>query len=132
MQADINGVWLTGRLVRDPSVKPVNDNSKKCSFSIAVGHVSGKQERRREEVSFFDVEAWGGLAETIGKYCKKGQQISIKGELKQERWEGRDGSNKSRIVIKAERVQFLGSRKNDSTQEQPEQEQPEDEDDIPF
>jgi single-strand DNA-binding protein len=59
-----------------------------------------------KEVSFFDVDAWGALAETVAEKGAKGQGVRIVGRLKQERWIDVNGKNCSKVVIVAEHVEF--------------------------
>jgi single-strand DNA-binding protein len=99
---DVNSLTIIGRLTRDPELKNVGEHSL-CNFSIAN---NGFKEK---EVNFFDVVAWGKIGELVEKYCEKGKQVCITGEIVQERWE-KDGQNRSAVKIKANTVQFLGSK----------------------
>jgi single-strand DNA-binding protein len=101
---DVNSLTIIGRLTRDPELKNVGEYAL-CNFSIANNGF------KENEVNFFDVVVWGKLGELVEKYCEKGKQVCITGELVQERWE-KDGSKRSAVKIKANNVQFLGSDKN--------------------
>ena len=57
----------------------------------------------KEEVSYFDVEAWGNLGEFAGR-IGKGSGIRIVGRLKQNRWEA-DGKELSKVVVVAEHIE---------------------------
>jgi single-strand DNA-binding protein len=107
--SDLNIVAITGRFTRDPEIKKINEKSL-ANFSLAVS-------KGKEEVSYFDCTAWEKTAELIQKYCKKGKQVNITGELKQERWE-RDGQKFNKVCIVVKTIQLTGSRSNEgSTQE---------------
>jgi single-strand DNA-binding protein len=64
-------------------------------------------------VSYVDVEAWGKLGENCQKYLTKGRQALVDGRLVQDTWE-KDGKTNSKLYVKADNVQFLGS-KSDKT-----------------
>ena len=59
-----------------------------------------------KEVSFFDVESWGKLAESAANLGKKGRGVRVVGRLKQERWQDNEGKAKARVIIVAEHVEF--------------------------
>ena len=103
MSYDINMVTVCGRLTRDPEVSNTKNGTALCKFSVAVGE--GK-----DETSFFDVTAWKTTAESIGKYCNKGSQVIVSGKIKQDRWQDKDGQNRSKVGINAFQVQFVGAK----------------------
>lgn len=58
--------------------------------------------------------AWSGLAESIGKYRKKGQEILVEGSLKQESWE-KDGEKKTMLKLTVNKASWPYSKDNDET-----------------
>ncbi len=105
-----NSVTLIGNLTRDPEPKDVGEG-RVCKFSLAVNKKFKRRDRDElvEEVSFFDVECWGRLAEVCLEHLGKGDPVFVAGALKQNRWE-KDGNARSRVVIVARTVQFLSAR----------------------
>ena len=112
MSWDINRVLVIGRLTRDVELKYTPSGVPVANFGIAVGGMPSKD--GSENVSFFNIVAWGKIAENISNYLSKGKQVAIDGRLDQRRWKAQDGSNRSVVEIIAERVEFLGTA-NDST-----------------
>lgn len=112
MAQDINKVVMVGRLTRDSELKYTTSGMAVGHASIAVNGRKGKD--GNESVSFFDVNIFGKLAENLQQYLTKGKQIGITGYLKQERWQGQDGTNRTRITVNAEEVELLGGRSNDN------------------
>jgi len=109
---NLNRVLLAGNLTRDPELKYMASGSPVCNMSIAVNRRwKGQDGQEKEEVSFFDVEAWGRVAETSAQYLKKGRSVIIEGRLKQSRWETNEGQKRSKVIIQADSVQFLGAPK---------------------
>ncbi len=108
MAADINVVVLVGRLTRDCELKSTPQGTSICRFSVAVNRRKRSGDKWEDEVSYFDVSLWGKSAENMSSYLKKGRQVSIQGELRQNRWE-QDGQVHSRIEVVANSVQLLSS-----------------------
>lgn len=107
-----NKVILAGNLTKDPDLRYTTAGMARVNFSLAVNYKTGKGDNKKEEVDFFDIEAWDKLAETMSEYLKKGSPVLIEGRLKQDRWEDEHGNKRSRIKIVAGAVQFLGSKKD--------------------
>ena len=107
MAVDINVVVLVGRLTRDCELKTTPQGTPVCRFSIAVNRRKRTGDRWEDEVSYFDVVLWGKSAETLKPYLQKGRQVSIEGELRQNRWE-QEGKTNSKVEVVANNVQLLG------------------------
>jgi single-strand DNA-binding protein len=102
----LNAVNIMGNLTRDPEMKQTPSGKSVCSMSIANNRVYTKNGEKVTEVSYFDVEVWGVIAENCAKYLTKGQGIIVEGRLRQDRWE-KDGKAQSRVRISANNVHFL-------------------------
>ena len=111
--ADINRVILIGRLTRDAELKYTNTGSAICKFSIAVNRRRKSGDGWVDEVSFFDIAAWGKMGESLNQYLVKGKQIAVEGELRQDRWE-QDGQPRSKVEIFAMNIQLLGGARDGS------------------
>lgn len=107
---DINSVTMIGRLTSDPQKEFLPSGTAKTRFSIANNYYVPNKE---DQVNFFDVTAFGKLADTCAQYLTKGKQIAIQGQLRQSRWQDKDGSKKSRIEIILDSMQMIGG-KNES------------------
>ena len=102
----MNSVILSGNLTNDPTIKSVGaDNKTMATFTLA--HNRGK-----DDVNFFDCVAFDKKAELIRDYCKKGNKILIRGELKQDVWNAQDGSKRSQIRVVVQEVEFLSKNEN--------------------
>ena len=102
----LNSVNIMGNLTRDPELKTIPSGKSVCSLSIANNRVYTKNGERVTEVSYFDIEVWGVVAENCAKYLKKGSGIIVEGRLKQDRWE-KDGKTQSRVRIAANSIHFM-------------------------
>jgi len=109
---NLNTVMVEGNLVRDPEFKTTSRGTAICTFSIASNRWFKANDAMEKEVSYFDVETWTKLAESCSRQGKKGRGCRVVGRLKQDRWSGEDGKQRSRVVIVAEHVEFRPENKN--------------------
>ena len=112
MAANYNRVILAGNLTRDPQVKFLANEKAVANFGIAINRryrtADGEQ---REETTFVDIEAWGRTGELVGQYLTKGRSCLVEGRLKFDSWEDQQsGQKRSRLLVVADNVQFLGGR----------------------
>ncbi len=100
-----------GNLTRMPDLRYLPSGMAVCEFGIAVSRkftTGNQQDTVKEDVCFVDIVVWGKIAETSGKYLEKGAPVFIEGRLQLDQWKDREtGSNRSRLRVVAERVQFL-------------------------
>jgi len=108
--ASYNRVILMGNLTRDPELRYTGGGTAVCNLSLAVNRRVKKGDRWEEEASFFDIVTFGKQAESAAEYLAKGRAVLIEGELTQNRWETNEGQKRSKVVVIANKVQFLGSR----------------------
>jgi single-strand DNA-binding protein len=105
----LNVVNLVGRAGANPEVKYFDSGSVKCTLPLAVTRLS----RNSEQPDWFNLEIWGKTAEIAGNYVTKGKQIAVQGSFKIETWTDRNtGGLRSRPIIKVDRLQLLGSRRD--------------------
>jgi single-strand DNA-binding protein len=115
MADNINTCAITGNLTRDPELKKVSGGSLSvCELGVACnGSKKDQQGNWVEDVNFFDVTVFGGQADACANYLAKGRGVAIQGRLDWQSWEAKDGSGRrSKVVIIADRVQFLGGRQD--------------------
>ena len=115
--ASFNRVILMGNLTRDPQLKYLPSNLAVCEFGLAVNHRRRDREgNQKEEVCFIDVTAFGKAGEIINQYMSKGQPILIEGRLKYDMWTSQDGQKRSKHGVIVDNFQFVGGRRDQSTQ----------------
>jgi single-strand DNA-binding protein len=105
----LNKIIVIGNLGRDPEMRYTPSGQSVTSFSIASNRryttASGEQ---REETEWFNVNAWGRMAELCNQYLTKGRQVYVEGRLHSRTYEGRDGQMRFVNEINLTDVQFLG------------------------
>lgn len=105
MASDMNSLHIKGRLTREAGYKSYSSGLSVLSFSIAVNRWKKSGDKWDELTSFFDVKAFGKLADSLRARLGKGTPVIIEGRLEQERWKGNDGANRSAVFIYADRVE---------------------------
>jgi single-strand DNA-binding protein len=119
---DFNKVFLLGNLVKDVDLKITGGGLSIASFTLAVNRSYKSNDEWQQEVAFLDITVFGKQAENCSKYLEKGQKVLVEGRIKQESWVSQEGQNRSKLVVIAERVQFLGKPENAAF----------DKEDVPF
>ena len=105
----LNVVNLVGRAGMDPEVRYFESGSVKCSLTLAVNRPTSKN----DEPDWFNLEIWGKTAEVAANYVRKGSLIGVQGSLKIETWSDRaTGANRSKPVIRVDRLDLLGSKRD--------------------
>ena len=105
---DINTVNLVGRAGKEPDVRYFESGSTVANFTLAVNRRS-----REEEPDWFNLEIWGKQAQIAADYVRKGSLIGITGSLKIDSWKDKNsGEDKFKPVIRVDRLNLLGSRKD--------------------
>ncbi|MCD5390808.1 single-stranded DNA-binding protein [candidate division NPL-UPA2 bacterium] len=106
--ANLNSVFLIGRLTRDPELRYAPSGSAVTNLGLAANRVFTTQAgERKEEACFVQVVVWGKQAETCSQYLSKGRQILVEGRLRSSSWETDSGEKRSRVEVIARRIQFL-------------------------
>lgn len=106
--ASLNKVLLMGNLTRDPEVRHTPKGTAVGDLAMAINMTYKAQDgTEKEEVCYVDVVVWGRQAETCRDYLTKGAPVFVEGRLQLDQWEGPEGEKKSRMRVRADRVQFL-------------------------
>lgn len=106
---------LTGRITKDLELKQAGQ-TQVTNFSLAVDNPF-----KKDDTSFFDIAAFGKTAQLLNNYCGKGSKILIEGNLKQDRFQDKEGHNRSVVRVIANRVEFIDTKGNNQQNSQPQQ-----------
>ena len=114
----LNSLILEGNLVRDAVLAEPAPGFKKCSFTMGVNRFyKNKKNEDVTEASFFDVEAYGNMAEYCGEKAKKGRGVRVVGRLKQDTWKDPEGKFASRVYVVAEHIEYKPIKKAEEEKE---------------
>jgi len=111
---DLNSVSLTGRLGQDPELRYTQgEGVAVANFNLAVGRM------KKDETDWFTIVCWRKTAEFIAEYAGKGDRVAVKGELRAESYEDKEGIKRKVVKVVAQTVVLLESRnqKNSDHQE---------------
>lgn len=104
----LNIFLVAGRLTADPEMQNIGEN-RLCKFTIACFRPKRKGQDEHE-TDFFNCVAWNRNGDTIISYFKKGDMITIVGEVHINRYE-KDGQKRNATEVKVEEIHFSGNRK---------------------
>lgn len=107
MTARLNKVLLIGEVGRDPELRRTASGRAVASFSLAVRR---GDEHERRQVDWFNIVAWGGLAESCHRQLGSGETVLVEGRLRNRTWEDSDGSKQSATEVVASELTPLGER----------------------
>ncbi|MFZ5806786.1 MAG: single-stranded DNA-binding protein [Verrucomicrobiota bacterium] len=111
--ASFNKVMLIGNLTRDPDVRHTPKGTAVGDLGLAINTTYRTADGAdKEEVCYVDIVVWGRQAETCRDYLSKGSPIFVEGRLQLDQWETPEGGKKSKLRVRAERIQFLGRGKS--------------------
>lgn len=110
--SSINNVVLLGRVGRDPEKRFTQGGQPVVNFSMATSETwKDRSGQKQERTSWHRVVVFGPSAEAVATYVSKGSQVAVEGRLNYDEWTDKSGQKRTTAVVKAERVTFLGPRK---------------------
>lgn len=132
-----NRFQMGGFLGKDPELRYTPGGMAVANFSVAVNR---KVKDKPDRVLFMPVTVFDKTADMVNKHFKKGKEIFLEGYLQEEKWDDKEtGAKRSRIVMIAERVYFVGKKEDGGaaggTRPSPEHDVGEmlpQDDDVPF
>ncbi|MDF7801586.1 single-stranded DNA-binding protein [Pontiellaceae bacterium B1224] len=108
--ASYNRVLLMGNLTRNPEIRYTPSGTAVADLGLAVSdNYKNKAGEMVEQTCFVDVVVWGRQAETSAEYLHKGSPVFVEGRLQLDQWENQQGEKRSKLRVRADRVQFLGT-----------------------
>lgn len=114
MSRDFNKVIVMGRLARDPDVRFTPNKQKVVRFTICTGRQWKNKStgETQSHTDFINTTAWGGTADIIERYTKKGSQVLIEGRISTNDFDDpKTGQHRWITEVVAESIVLLGSGK---------------------
>jgi single-strand DNA-binding protein len=108
----LNKVMLIGNLGRDPEVRSTPSGQTVTTFSIATSRKwKNRDGQQQDETEWYNIEAWGRLAEICGQYLQKGSKVYIEGRGKTDSWDDKEsGQKRYKFKVVAQEMKMLDSR----------------------
>lgn len=126
MSRGVNKVILVGNVGGDPEVRYAPNGTAFANITLATSE-SWKDKQTgqlQERTEWHRVVFSGKLAEIVGQYVTKGQQLYIEGKLRTRKWQAQDGQDRytTEILVGVDgQMQMLGGKQEGS---QPARQQP--------
>lgn len=112
MSRGLNKVQIIGHLGKDPEMRYTPSGKPVTTFTVAVSRTWNSADgERHNETEWFNVVAWGTLAEICKQYLVKGQQVYVEGRLQTRRWDDKEGVKHTSVEIVANEMMMLGDRR---------------------
>lgn len=131
MSRGLNKVMIIGHLGRDPEMRYTPSGRPVTTYSVATNRTWNTSDgERHTETEWFNVVAWGSLAEICKQHLTKGQQVYVEGRLQTRHWEDGDGKRHTSTEIVSNEMIILGDRREAFHSE--EEPSAEEKDEFPF
>lgn len=140
----LNKAQVIGHLGQDPKIT-TSQHGTVASFSVATtekGYTTRGGTQIPDRTEWHNVVCFGGIADVVKAYLKKGSKVFIEGKMRTRQYESRDGIKRSIMEINAEILEMLDGKpttnQQQPTRQAPQQPQPQymgqpkKEDDLPF
>lgn len=104
----LNRVMLIGVIAREPEYDSVPSGITVANLRLAVKDIQkDKNGNRIEHVHYVNINVWDKLADLCRKMLHKGSLIMVDGRLKTNEWISKEGDRRQRLIVHAERIEFL-------------------------
>ena len=112
MSRGLNRLMIIGHLGRDPEMRYTPSGKPVTTFSVATSRTWHSADgERHEDTEWFNVVAWGGLAEICNQHLHKGMQVYVEGRLQTRRWEDAEENKHFTTELVAKEMIMLGEKK---------------------
>jgi len=120
MAGSLNKVMVIGSVGRSPEMRYMPSGQPVASFSVgATRSWNDAQGKEHEETEWFNVVAWGDLAERCKKTLRENHQVYVEGRLQTRSWQTENEQRRFRAELVANDVILLNaSSENDHVPEQ--------------
>lgn len=107
--SNINRVMLSGNLTREPELRSTPGGMAVLQMGIAVnGRRKNGQTGQWEDVpNYFDLVMFGNRAQAVSQHLGKGSKVAVEGELRWRQWQAQDGSNRSKVEVVVNEIEFM-------------------------
>ena len=97
--------------IGEPKFRDVNTKNgtrEICSFGIC--QQEGRDAQGNSVFAWYNVEYWLDKDSKLRQYIIKGAKVIVDGELKTEKWQAKDGTERSTIKIAARNITLVGGK----------------------
>ena len=113
MVKSLNKVMVIGNVGRAPEMRYMPNGRPVTSFGVgATRSWTDEEDQQHEETEWFNVVAWGALAERCKRCLRENHQVYVEGRLQTRSWKTENGNTRFRAELVANEMILLnGSTK---------------------
>jgi single-strand DNA-binding protein len=104
----LNFITITGNLGRDAEKRVLQDGTSVLSFSVADSS-PGKD----KPALWWECGLFGKRADTLEQYMRKGQQVTVVGQVSEREYQAKDGTTKKAMSVRVTDVALQGGKRDD-------------------
>lgn len=113
----MNRIFLTGNLTAAPELFETNAGKEFCKFNIAVRREYVDEKTGEASTDFFRCTAWGNQAHAIAKYQRKGNKLTVVGNIYANTFTDKDGIKRTNYEVQVKDVEFLTPKKDNAPEQ---------------
>lgn len=122
MSRSLNKAQLIGNLGADPEVRSIANGSRVANVNIATSRRwKGQDGQMQEKTEWHRLVFWNSnynkLADTVERYCKKGDKIYVEGAIEYRSWQDKEGQTRYTTEIRVNELILLTGRGGDGEAE---------------
>jgi single-strand DNA-binding protein len=116
MLKSLNKVMVIGTVGRAPEMRYMPNGRPVSSFGVgATRSWTDEEDQQHEETEWFNVVAWGALAERCKSCLRENDQVYVEGRLQTRSWKTENGNTRFRVELVANEMILLnGSMEPDA------------------
>lgn len=100
----MNTITFTGGLTRAPELRYTAQGQAMLAFTLIdtprkYNRETQTWEAQPDQAALLNCIAWETIAEGIANQCKKGDQLTVTGDLKGHRWQAQDGQDRYQLQL---------------------------------
>lgn len=111
MAGSYNKITIIGNLGRDPEMRYLPSGDPVASFSVATSERWRTRDgQQQERTTWFNVSAFGKLAEQCNQFLHKGSSVYLEGGLSLREYTGNDGTARTSLDVRLREMRMLDKR----------------------
>ena len=119
MSRSLNKVQLIGNLGADPEVRSIANGSRVANVNLATSRRwKGQDGQMQEKTEWHRLVFWNSnynkLADTVERFCKKGDKLYVEGSIEYRSWQDKEGQTRYTTEIRVTELILLSGRSGDS------------------
>jgi len=105
-----NQFEFIGRITKDLELKSYADGKSVLDLPLAINYT-------KEDTLYANVRIFGKRADTVNLYCKKGDLIGVRGFVRNNNWEDKEGKKHYEYQFIADNISFLQIKRDKQEEE---------------